>query len=115
MREFQLNLIPFFDEIDVLVFPATRDHFPRPVIEASAYGVPSIVTRLPSLTDVVEDGVTGLTCATSDPSALAEAMQRCIRDRTRLRRLGVSARRKYESTFSTTTSLAALHGLYNKV
>jgi len=65
-----------------------------PLSFAMQYGKPVIATRLGTLAEEVEDGVTGLLVPARDSAALSEAMRRLITDETLLRRLGEGAREK---------------------
>lgn len=56
---------------DCILFPATKGHAARPVIEAGAIGVPSIVSNLQPLDELVVDGVTGFLCDPHDVDAWA--------------------------------------------
>ena len=65
-----------------------------PLSFAMQYGKPVIATRLGTLAEEVEDGVTGLLVPARDSAALSEAMQRLITDELLLRRLGEGARER---------------------
>lgn len=65
-----------------------------PLSFAMQYGKPVIATRLGTLAEEVEDGVTGLLVPARDSAALSEAMQRLITDEMLLRRLGEGARER---------------------
>jgi glycosyltransferase involved in cell wall biosynthesis len=65
-----------------------------PLSFAMQYGKPVIATRLGTLAEEVEDGVTGLLVPARDSAALSEAMQRLITDEMLRRRLGEGARER---------------------
>ncbi|MBE0533485.1 MAG: glycosyltransferase family 4 protein [Rhodospirillales bacterium] len=50
----------FLAHVDVLVHPTYFDSFGMVVLEAMAYGLPIIATRLYALPEMVEDGVSGI-------------------------------------------------------
>jgi glycosyltransferase involved in cell wall biosynthesis len=65
---------------------------------AYTFGRPVVATRVGSMADVVEDGVTGL-LADSDPQSVAEAMQRLL-DPVTADRMGANAARHAEQRSS---------------
>jgi glycosyltransferase involved in cell wall biosynthesis len=67
------------------------------VLEAMACGVPCVVARGGALTEVVEDGVTGLHVAPGDAGALAAALAALLADPARARAMGAAARRAVEA------------------
>ncbi|GEA89840.1 glycosyltransferase [Cellulomonas cellasea] len=60
------------------VFPAVEDFGIMPV-EAMAAGTPVVVGPVGGARESVEDGVTGAVAESTDPHALAEAVERCAR------------------------------------
>jgi glycosyltransferase involved in cell wall biosynthesis len=65
-------------EIDVLVLPSRQEPFGTVLAEAMAAGTPVVATDVGGLSEVVEDGVTGLLVDPGDPGALAEAVIRVL-------------------------------------
>ena len=68
------QIAPYYAAMDVLLLPSYREGFGNVIIEAGALGTPSIVSQIPGPSDVVLDGITGLTVPAKDPAALARAM-----------------------------------------
>ena len=64
---------------DCLLFPATKGHAARPVIEAGAVGIPVLVSNLPPLDELVLDGVTGFLCAPDDQVAWASRCEELLK------------------------------------
>jgi glycosyltransferase involved in cell wall biosynthesis len=69
----------FYQQGGVFVLPTISDGFAMTQLEALAHGLPVIVT--PNCGRVVEDGATGFIVPPRDPEALAQALQRFVRDR----------------------------------
>jgi glycosyltransferase involved in cell wall biosynthesis len=98
----QQELIPLFQRADVFVLPAVLElHWgiPNVLVESLACEVPVITTALPSLPELVEDGVHGLVARNQDPSHLAEQIERLARDPALRRRMGEAGRRRVEERF----------------
>jgi len=59
---------------DVFVLTSTREGHPLSIIEAMVGGLPIVATGVPGVTEVVEDGVTGMLVAPGDAEAVARAV-----------------------------------------
>jgi glycosyltransferase involved in cell wall biosynthesis len=85
--------------MDVLVLPSHREGFPRVLMEAAATGLPTVATDIRGCREAVVDGVTGILVPLRDPSALAAALLRLLRDPSLRDRYGAAARRLAEERF----------------
>jgi len=71
----------FFERIDVLVVPSLwEEPLGRVIYEAYAHGVPSIVTRMGGMPEIVEEGVTGFVIEPGDVPGLARRVQQLAQD-----------------------------------
>jgi len=98
----QEDLIPLYQDADIFVLPAVLEQhwgIPNVLVEALACGVPVVTTPLPSLPELVEDGVHGLVARNRDPGDFAERIERLARDPELRRRLGDAGRRRVEERF----------------
>ncbi|MGI6243640.1 MAG: glycosyltransferase family 4 protein [Prevotella sp.] len=55
----QEDVRPFLAAADVLVFPSYREGFPNAPIQAGAFGLPSIVTKINGCDEIIQNGVNG--------------------------------------------------------
>lgn len=85
---------------DVLIFPSHLNGPGRSVFEAGIVGVPSIVSLVDRIEDVVRDGATGLIVPERDPAAMAAAVRRMADDPALRRRLGGAARAQFAEQFA---------------
>jgi glycogen(starch) synthase len=67
---------------------------PTVVLEAMAYGLPVIGSRIGGIPDLIEDGLSGLLVPPNDLARLAESMQVMLTDRELRDKLGADARRR---------------------
>lgn len=98
----QEDLIPLYQDADIFVLPAVLGQhwgIANVLVEALACGVPVVTTPLPSLPELVEDGVHGLVARDQDPGDLAEKIERLARDPELRRRLAEAGRRRVEEQF----------------
>jgi glycosyltransferase involved in cell wall biosynthesis len=88
--------------------------FPMVVLEANAVGTPVIASRIGSLAEIVEDGVTGLLVDPNDSQALERAMRWAIAHPDRMSAFGAAARARYEARYRGTAHLASLVSVYRR-
>jgi glycosyltransferase involved in cell wall biosynthesis len=79
--------------MNVFVLPSHREGFPRSPMEASAMGVPCVVTDIRGCREAVEHGRNGLLVPLGDVQALADAILELLTDREKARRMGAEGRR----------------------
>lgn len=93
----------YFDACRFMVLPSisTNEAFGMVQLEAMAAAKPSLVSRLDSgVTQVNEDGVSGIYFAPGDAAALARAMKSLLGDAALTERMGREARRIFEERFT---------------
>jgi glycosyltransferase involved in cell wall biosynthesis len=96
-----------------LVLPSIWfEGFPLTVLEAYATGTPVIASRIGSLAEVVEDGVTGLLAEAHDADGLAERLRWAVSHPEEMHEMGSRARERYEGLFRGPAHLEALLGAY---
>jgi len=92
----------YHSQLSIAVFPSIYDSesFGVAVLEASACQVPVIASRIGGLTEVVQDGITGILVPPRDEVALAEAIEKLVLDKSLRKRMGQAGRifvkQKYE-------------------
>lgn len=88
-----------------------RDGLPNVLMEAQALGLACVSTRVSAIPEVIDDGRTGVLVEPRDPTALAAALERLIRDpktRAALAEAGSKAVRQRFSTAPGLDRIAAL-------
>jgi glycosyltransferase involved in cell wall biosynthesis len=88
--------------------------FPRVVVEAYAASVPLVASRFGSLTELVEDGVTGLHVEMGNPDDMARALRRLAESDELTAKLGLGARERYERLYSPEVTMSQLLGIYRE-
>jgi glycosyltransferase involved in cell wall biosynthesis len=96
-----------------LVVPSEwYEGFPMVIAEAYSRGLPVIASRIGSLAEIVENGVTGLHFAPGDSRDLAAKVRWAASSRGELRRLGEGARRRYAERYTPGANHATLVAIY---
>jgi len=85
--------------MDVLVLPSHREGFPRAPMEASAMGVPTVVTNIRGCREAVDHGENGLLFPLGNADALAESLIELLGDDKRRATMAVAGRRIAEDRF----------------
>jgi glycosyltransferase involved in cell wall biosynthesis len=109
---YQEDVTPFFAIMDVFVMPSHREGFCLTNIEAAAFGLPVVATRIPGCVDSVSDGRTGTLVPPRDPLSLAAAVARYV-DSSSLRQVhGDWGRERVEKEFAPDQIWSELASVY---
>ncbi|MEO6463528.1 MAG: glycosyltransferase family 4 protein [Candidatus Eisenbacteria bacterium] len=96
-----------------LVLPSTwYEVRPMVIHEAYARGKPVVSSRLGSIPEIVEDGITGRLVPPGDTRALGEAMRELVDDGPRAEAMGRAGRDLVETVYGPARHLEAMLGLY---
>ncbi|MDH3200661.1 MAG: glycosyltransferase family 4 protein [Myxococcales bacterium] len=85
--------------MDVLALPSYREGFPRAPMEASAMGVPAVVTDIRGCREAVDHGENGLLFPVGDADQLARSLIELLQDDERRTQMGIAGRRIAEHRF----------------
>ena len=93
-------------EATMFVLPSYFDPTPGVMLEAMAYEVPCVGTRVCGIPEMIDEGRTGLLVPPYDPERLADAMHELAVDPRRSRTMGETARKRIEEKFTWDTVAA---------
>lgn len=96
----QKDVRPFLSAADIFVLPSYREGFPNVVLEASAMGLPCIVSDVNGATDAIQNGVNGLIIPKRDSEALYNAMQKLVSDKEQRKSMASVARNLVSERFN---------------
>jgi glycosyltransferase involved in cell wall biosynthesis len=101
---------------DIAVLPAIkREGLPKTVIEAMAYGVATIASRVGGVDEIIEDGSSGIIVPPGDARALSEAIGR-LHDAPELRaELGRAGKERIRTRFRLEDTIEKMDGLYRSL
>lgn len=98
-----------------LVFPSSVPHFARPIVEASALGIPSVASDLGGPRELVVHGETGFLVPPDNPSALAAALADLLRSPAKARAMGEAAYRRARVLFDARENARQSIALYDEL
>ncbi len=99
----------------VAVLTSRREGLPKSLLEAAACGRPLIASDVPGCREIARPDVTGLLVPPDDPVALADSIERLMKDHPLRLRLGAAARRIAAAEFSSACVGAQIVRLYARM
>jgi len=100
--------------LDVFTLSSRQEGLPVALMEAMTSGLPSVVTRVGGMPEVLDDGEQGYLVPPGDPSALAAALGRLTEDEGLRERLGAAARERAKS-FDVAGAQRSIERVYERV
>ena len=94
---------------------ATREPFGLVVIEAAACGTAVVAADAGATAELIEDGKTGLLFRRDDPVALADALERLLRDSALRDALAEAARQRVLERYDISNHLNALRSCFDEI
>jgi glycosyltransferase involved in cell wall biosynthesis len=109
-------LAQFYHGARMVVF-ATRcyEGFPTVLLEAMSYGLPIICSQIGGLSEIVEDGKTGLLYEPGNITELTERIRMLWQNPALCRQLGDAGKRKLQEEYAVDRLLDRLLAIYEKV
>jgi len=102
-------------QVDIAVLPSYHEGVPRFLLEAAACGLPLVATDIEGCRVVVREGVNGFLVPSRQPMALADALERLLRDPLLRHQMGKASRHIAETEFDERKILAEWVALYEHV
>ena len=112
---FQKEIWEWIAAADLLVFPSIRPHFARPIMEAAAMGKPTIGSRLGGVTDLIDDGETGVLVQSGDADELAEAIHNLLMDNEKRKHIGMVALEAARAKYDTKLQVRKIMRIYDSI
>lgn len=94
------NVEKYTSAMDVYVLPSYREGFGMGVIEASAMGVPVVVSQYPGPSSAMKEGVSGYSVPVKDVDQLTEYILFFLRNPQEAKKMGLQGRRWVETEFN---------------
>lgn len=100
-----------YEQADVFCLPSFLEGIPVVLLEAMAFGVPVVASRVAGIPELVEDGRSGVLVTPGRADLLADALRSLLGDAQRRASLAAEARRRVESEFEVNASARRLEEL----
>jgi glycosyltransferase involved in cell wall biosynthesis len=100
---------------DVAALSSDYEGSPLAVMEYMDAALPVVATRVGGVPDLIEDGVNGLLVPPRDPSALAAALGRVLRDRAAAAEMGRRGRERRRTEFTIDNTVRTLERMYTEI
>jgi glycosyltransferase involved in cell wall biosynthesis len=100
---------------DIFVLPSYAEAMPMSILEAMAYGLPVVSTRVGAIPEQVEDGVSGFLLAAGDLEGLKKRIKTLIMNRNLRIQMGRNGRRRIESAFDIRRNYEAICQVYDQL
>jgi len=111
----QRELEPIYADLDMVVLSSLNEGTPVSLIEGMAAGLPVVATKVGGVSDLVENGKTGLLVPPKDSRALREAMETLLGDADRRREMGRLGRGAVYPKYSDAALIDRMDQLYSSL
>ncbi|MGZ3712938.1 MAG: glycosyltransferase family 4 protein [Bdellovibrionota bacterium] len=110
---FRKDIVAVLSGLTVLVHGSVRaEPFGRVIVEAQSCGVPVVASAAGGVLEIVEDQRTGLLYEMGNYSAMADCVERLLRDSLLRERMALAAKARVESEFSIQNHAGRILGIY---
>jgi glycosyltransferase involved in cell wall biosynthesis len=112
---FRNELRPVYEALDLFVLSSVREGLPNAVLEAMAFGVPVVATRIAGIPRLIADGENGLLVTAGDSAMLANGIERALANPALRERLAKAARRTIEDRYSFSRRMEKVTAVYDEL
>lgn len=112
MKGHVVNVIDYLRASDICVLPSLQEGMPNALLEAMACGLPVVATRIGGVSDVVQDGYSGIIVEPGDSRALAEGILGLLKDKERAGTIAEGAFRRMRDFYSLDSIVTKYKELY---
>jgi glycosyltransferase involved in cell wall biosynthesis len=109
------DLVGQYNKAQMLVSPSLYEGFGLPAAEAQSCGLSVVATTAGALSEIVEDGVTGVLVPPGNVEALAVAIRTLLEDPARCRTMGEAGARRIRERFNWQRTADETLALYEEV
>lgn len=97
----------------IFLLPSRNEGLPVAILEAMAYGVPVVATRVGSIPEVVIDGETGFLVEPGSPALIVNRVTSLLRDEATAQRMGALGRERARTKYEARAIVAQLFNIYD--
>jgi len=111
----QTEVLGWWRRASIAVLSSDSEGMPISLMEAGACGVPAVATRVGGIPELIEHEATGLLTPPGDAPALADALERLLKNPRWAAEMGAAARRRVEERFSVKLQVDRLLALWRRI
>lgn len=111
----QSQLVNYYNMLDVYVALSRSESFGVAVLEASACGIPVVVSNVGGLPEVIDDGLTGFVVEPDNVNNAVDVLRILITDKSLRKKMGNNARLFTERYFKWENNIEAVSDIYVKL
>jgi glycosyltransferase involved in cell wall biosynthesis len=112
---YRKDVAAIYEALDVFALSSHREGLPNVLLEAMAFAVPVVATRIAGIPALVRNDENGLLVEAGDVDGLAASLSRLHADAALRTRLGRSARATIEARYSFRERMAKIAALYDRL
>lgn len=105
----------YLKESGIFLFPSYYEGMPMAVLEAMAYGMAIVTTKVGGIPQLIEDGVNGCLCEPGNVREFSQRLLELLEDEEKRNRMGQKAREKAIADYSMESHVKKLMDLYDRV
>lgn len=94
------DLVKWYHQSNLFLFPSRHEGMPNAVLEAMASGLPVIATRIAGNEELILDGVTGVLVNPEDVDSLRDGLRRLLVEENTREQMGQASRQRVEQEYS---------------
>lgn len=113
--EEQRDMASVYQALDLLVLPTFTESFGRVVAEAMGAGKPVVASAVGGVSELVDDGVTGILVPPGDVSLLAKGILAIKTNQAMAHQMGIKGRQRAKNMFSIEKNVREIQKVYMKV
>ena len=106
------DLLEFLHTLDIYVHASLGETMSTAIMQAMACGLPVIASDVNGISNMVQEGITGMLVPAKDPEAMYSAMEFCINNPGKTTALATAARKYAEQHFSSDIMVSAYRKLF---
>ena len=99
---------------DVAVFPSTYEPFGIVALEAMLAGVPTVVSDVGGLNEIIDHGINGMKSYAGNPNSIADSVLNLLYDQQLATNVAKKAKQKVKEEFNWTKIAQDTHYIYEK-
>ena len=99
-------------ESSIFLFPSYHEGMPMAVLEAMAYGLAIVTTKVGGIPKLIEHGVSGYLYEPGDVQGMAQSVRELVANQKKRNEMGLAARQKAINCYSMESHIRKLLSLY---